>query len=151
MLHVNINGQPEAFPEGTTILRAARALGFEIPTLCHDERLRPIGACRLCSVEIRGWSRLAAACTTPLADGMEIQTDSPAVTNARETILSLLAKNYPESALGSSPENLFHRLLRDANITGNASISTLPDNSHPYIKIDMSRCIGCFRCVRVCD
>ena len=70
MLHVTINDRAHEFPAGLTILAALRQLGIDVPTVCHDDRLEPSGACRLCSVEITGWNRYATACNTPLANGM---------------------------------------------------------------------------------
>jgi len=76
MFRVTINGQTHEFEEDTTILHATRSLNIEIPTLCHDDRLKPAGACPLCVVSIKGWPHLAVACHRPLADGMEIETES---------------------------------------------------------------------------
>ena len=87
MLEVTINGRPHEFPAGISILRALREIGIEVPTVCHDDRLEPSGACRLCSVEIAGWNRYATACNTPLANGMSIQTHSPGVEDVRRTLL----------------------------------------------------------------
>ena len=70
MLQVTINETAHEFPDGLTILAALRQLGIEVPTVCHDDRLEPSGACRLCSVEITGWNRYVTACNTPLANGM---------------------------------------------------------------------------------
>ncbi|MGZ4984743.1 MAG: 2Fe-2S iron-sulfur cluster-binding protein [Chthoniobacterales bacterium] len=70
MLRVTINGEAHEFPKGLRILDALRRLEIRAPTLCHDERLKPCGACRLCEVETVGWSRYATASTTPLTDGM---------------------------------------------------------------------------------
>ena len=92
MLEVTINGQQREFAEGTTLLAACRQLGIEVPTLCHDDRLNPSGACRLCVVGIKGWNRHATACNTALTEGMDIQTHSPAIEEARRTLLRLLAQ-----------------------------------------------------------
>jgi formate dehydrogenase major subunit len=150
MLRVNINGHADYFPEGTMILAAARALGFHVPTLCFDDRLSPSGACRLCVVQVRGVSRLMAACSTLLTDGMEIETGSDAVIDARTTILKLLARNYPAGAIEESPDKEFHRLLREYDIKPHGAVTEKRDTSHPYISVDPSRCIKCFRCVRAC-
>lgn len=79
MLHLTINGQPCEAPEGATILDALHARGVELPTLCHDERLHPSAACRLCVVAVKGWDRHPTACNTTLLDGMEIETHSQPV------------------------------------------------------------------------
>ncbi len=153
MLEVSIDGTRRRFPEGTTILAAARELGIEIPTLCHDERLVPNAACRMCVVEVKGWSRFATACSTQLADGMEIQTASPAVEDARRTMLRLLAAGYPAEAVAAAPEKPFHRLLRSygADTANDGARPCFTDTQHPYLRVDMAQCIACTRCIRICD
>jgi formate dehydrogenase major subunit len=151
MLRVTINGQAHEFPVGGTILEALRTIDVEIPTLCHDERIRPTGACRLCSVEIEGNDRLVASCTTPLADGMHIQTHSESAEADRKTNLSLLAQNYPAAEpLDDHVE--FHRYLKQYDIcpTGGRS-DGFKDFDHPYLRVDMDKCVTCFRCIRICD
>jgi formate dehydrogenase major subunit len=154
MLQVTINRQLHQFPAGISILGALREVGIEVPTICHDDRLQPSGACRLCSVEIAGWNRYATACNTPLANGMSIQTHSPGVEEVRRTLLQLLAENYPAAAVRAFPEKEFHRYLTQYGVTP-ATLSFVrcvePDPSHPYIRVDMAQCITCFRCVRICN
>ncbi|HEX7516647.1 MAG TPA: formate dehydrogenase subunit alpha [Chthoniobacterales bacterium] len=155
MLQVDINGRRHEFPAGLTILAALQQLGIEVPTLCHDDRLKPCGACRLCSVEIASSSRYVTACNTPLTDGMEIQSHSPGVEQARRTLLRLLAGNYPAEAAREFPEKQFHRDLARYGVTPQqqrtSRSSTAPDSSHPYIRVDMAQCITCYRCVRICE
>lgn len=164
MLCVTINGQQREVEEGGTILEALHAAGIEIPTLCHDDRLHPCGACRVCAVEIKGWNKHATACNTPVAQGMEILTHSPAVESARRTLMRLLAKDYPADAVMQAPEKAFHRwLLHYGMVPGDgARDSSVPDvrqqplpafrdDSHPYIAVDMRQCITCYRCVRICE
>src|SRR5207248_9394512 len=161
MLRVTINGQQHEFPTGLNILVALRQLGVEVPTLCHDDRIKPCGACRLCIVEIKGWNRHATACNTALTEGMDIQTHSPAVEDARRTLLQLLAQNYRAEATRHFPQKQFHRYLREYGITAAADTRRLAsdsqfgiwdsDTSHPYIRVDMSQCVTCYRCVRICE
>ena len=154
MLEVTINGKPHEFPAGISISGALREIGIEVPMVCHDDRLEPSGACRLCSVEIAGWNRYATACNTPLANGMSIQTHSPGVEDVRRTLLRLLAENYPAAAVRDFTEKEFHRYLTQYGVTP-ATVSFVrrvePDPSHPYIRVDMAQCITCFRCVRICN
>ena len=154
MFQVTINNQAHQFAGGMTILAALRQLGIEVPTVCHDERLEPSGACRLCSVEIAGWNHYATACNTPLASGMAIQTHSPRVEEARQTLLRLLAENYPAEAVHDFPEKEFHRYLAQYDVTPSNTPFVRrvdPDPAHPYIHVDMAQCITCFRCVRICN
>ena len=89
MLYVTINNKAHEFPAGLTILAALREVGIEVPTVCHDDRLEPSGACRLCSVEITGWNRYATACNTPLANGMVIQTHSAGYRRSAANVVAI--------------------------------------------------------------
>jgi formate dehydrogenase major subunit len=154
MLWVTIDGRRHQFEGVPTILAALAKIGVEVPALCHDDRIKPTGACRLCVVSIRGAPRPVAACTTPLADGMEIETHSPEVENLRRGLLQLLARDYPQDALATWPDEPFHRALAAYGLTSElrgARRPELRDDSHPYLHVDMSQCISCFRCVRICD
>ena len=154
MLHATVNGCSHDFPAGCTILEALRSVGIDIPTLCHDDRLKPSGACRLCIVAIKGWPHPAISCHTPLTDGMEIETDTDAIRQERRGVLQLLAHRYPKKPIEQFPDKPFHRYLIEQGLTdeteGEVRID-LVDDSHPYIHVDMSRCIACYRCVRICD
>jgi formate dehydrogenase major subunit len=154
MLHATINGKSYEFRETGSILEATRSLGIEVPTLCHDERLKPAGACRLCVVEVEGWSHPAISCHTPLTDGMVIRTETNALRAERKGVLSLLAHRYPREALQQAPNKTFHGYLNLYGLLDEVSGPTdsrLIDDSHPYIHVDMNRCIYCYRCVRICE
>ena len=92
MIQLTINGLNVSVEEGTTLLEAAKFLGFPIPTLCHMEGLSPYGACRLCVVEIGEGprSKLVASCTYPAEEGLKVRTSSARVVRARKMILELL-------------------------------------------------------------
>jgi formate dehydrogenase major subunit len=147
---LTINGAQYEFPDETTILSALRSLKIEVPTLCHDERLKAYGGCRLCMVELDG-GRLVSACTTPVAEGMRVQTHSPAVETQRKTNLQLLALSYPADE--PYDEGLeFHRYLRQYNVKAKGGRCTeFKDDTHPYLRVDMDKCVYCYRCVRICD
>jgi formate dehydrogenase major subunit len=175
MFRVRINGRRYSCESGQTILATLRSAGIEVPALCDDPRLAPIGGCRLCLVEIKGQNRPAAACATPLADGMEIQTHTEQLEQLRRTQLRLLARQYPALPLlnerslpigcnsrtsSSAVSNEFLRWIRAYGLDdqlGDAGTHPSPlsahqtGDSHPCIAVDMSRCIHCFRCVRICD
>ena len=112
-----INGTKREFDEGTTVLEAARKSGIEIPTLCHDERLKAVGSCRLCLVEIEGFSHPVVSCTTALKDGIEIETGTPEIRKARQMNLQMLARDYPVESFVEHPEKPFHRLCREYGLT----------------------------------
>ena len=154
MPRVTIDGAPYEVLPGATILEQIRSCGRDVPTLCDDERLAPFGGCRLCLVEVDGRSRPVTACDTPIAHGMSIRTSTDAVEAQRAALLRLLARDYPRDAVERQPEKPFHRLLRAYGLEGIASGDSDPallDTTHPYIQVDMSRCIDCYRCVRICE
>jgi formate dehydrogenase major subunit len=154
MLRLTVNGRPCEVREGGTLLEAANAALADVPTLCDDPRLEPIGACRLCLVQVAGWTRPVTACNTRAADAMRVQTDTPEIEAARRTILRLLARQYPAAPVGRFPDKPFHRLLRRYGLAAEAGREPSPpqvDDSHPYIHVDMSQCVHCLRCVRICS
>ena len=89
---LEIDGKSVQAPQGTTVLQAAKAAGINIPTLCHDDRLEPYGACRMCMVEIqkRGRKRLVASCVYPVEEGLSVQTSTEQVNRIRRMIIELL-------------------------------------------------------------
>ena len=98
-------------------------------------------------------SHPVAACLTTLQDGMDVRTDTPELEDWRKAELALLAETYPGAALDQSPDKVFHAWLRHYGLTGAAegrARKSEIDDSHPYIQVDMSRCIKCYRCVRIC-
>jgi formate dehydrogenase major subunit len=153
MARIKINGSELEVEDGTSILDAARTAGVDIPTLCHDPRLKPSGSCRLCIVEVKGESRDVASCARKVADGMEVATHTPEIEQARAMNLRMLAREYPLDAYKKYPDKPFHCLaakygLTDADFRpGNGH---KVDDSHTYISVDMSRCVECYRCVRIC-
>lgn len=176
MPRVIINSTATDVPDGSTLLHATQAVGVEIPTLCHDERLKPAGACRLCLVQVRGLHHFVPACCTPVADGMEVETHTPEIEETRGTLLQLLAEDYPAEEVERWPEKSFHRWLRHYHIPVAADVRRLSsqignlkceiakdeslltsaatrfqDATHPYLTADFTRCIDCFRCVRICS
>lgn len=99
MITLTINGLDVSVEEGTTVLEAARFVGFPIPTLCHMEGLSPYGACRLCVVEIgqEPRTKLVSSCTYPAEEGLKVRTASSRVLKARRMILELLLASCPQS------------------------------------------------------
>jgi len=96
---LSIDGQEVKTKASTTVLRAAQEAGIYIPALCDHPDLKPTGACRLCIVEIEGQRRLLPSCTTPAAEGMVVQTNSPRVTALRRKFLELLLTEHPSACI----------------------------------------------------
>jgi len=153
MVQLIINGVPHHFPTGMKLLDALQAAGADVPHLCHDERLKPSGACRLCVVEVEGELRPVASCTIQVRDGMAVRTHTPELEALRRTNLQLLARHYPPQALRAEPKRPFHLLLAEYGLSpgGEAYRDVFHDDSHPYIGVAMDRCIQCYRCVRICE
>lgn len=153
---ITINGQKVSARAGWTILRAAQAAGIDIPTLCHHPALAPIGACRVCLVEVTGQRTLQPACTFPVADRMEIQTESPKVVSARTFVLELLfsERNHfcmaCEMSGGCELQNLGYRYGLDHWMYPTYTQKFQVDASPPHHLMDHNRCVLCRRCVRAC-
>ena len=156
-VNIKIEGIPFEVEAGLTILEAAKACGFEIPSLCafnHGECSK--GSCRVCLVEATGARGLVASCVYPVAEGMEITISSPKATAARRTSVELLLSNHNKNCQ-QCEKNGNCELLHVAKITGarddmyqGEQTPTTLDKISPSIVRDTSKCILCGRCVERC-
>ncbi len=159
---LTIDGTEITVPEGTSIMRAAMEAGTEIPKLCATDMLDAFGSCRLCLIEIDGRNGTPASCTTPVAAGIVVHTQSERLDRIRKGVMELYASDHA-----------LHSLARGAN--GNKYVDLLDtveqvgledvrygfdgvhhpdagiDDSNPYFIYDPARCIVCSRCVRACE
>ena len=155
-ISIRIDGELVTAPEGQTILEAARANGKKIPTLCWLEGLSAVGACRVCMVELAGTDRLLPACTTPVQDGMSINTVSAKLSLYRRMAVELLLveRNHVCSACVSNGHCELQSLAQSLGVSHvrySYNCPSLPvDMTHPRFVLDHNRCILCTRCVRVC-
>jgi len=156
MVNITINGQKVSAPAGSTILAAAKQAGIDIPTLCDHPALIPVGACRICVVEVKGQRTLITACTFPIAEGLEIQTESPQVVKARTLVLDLLfsERNHfcPSCEMSGDCElqNLGYRYRIDHWLYPTFTKPFPVDASRKYFLMDHNRCVLCGRCERGC-
>ena len=156
MVNLKINNIPVSVPEGTTILEAARSVGIRIPTLCYLKEINAIGACRICVVEVKGARSMVAACVYPVAEGMEVTTNSAAVIKARKTTLELILSDHQKKCLSCirstncELQNLANEYGCDANAFEGATNEFQPDTSTDWLIRDNNKCILCRRCVAVC-
>ncbi len=153
-MRATINFYTEEFPDNISILEALHLRGVEVPTLCNDERLKPCGSCRMCEVNVAGLSHPVTACTTALVEGMVIETHAPELERERRALLQMEAEHYPADVVTKFPEKKFHRWLSHYGLENDclgAHTPELLDDAHPYINVDMSQCITCYRCVRICE
>jgi len=157
MYHLKIDGKEIDVPEGTTVLKAAKMAGIEIPTLCDHPALEPYGGCRLCLVEIEGARTLQPACTLPAGNNMVIQTQTEKVKSARTFVLSMLfsERNHfcPYCQVSGGDCELQNAAYAQEMTHWPLQPNWHPfevDASHPYFVLDHNRCILCRRCVRAC-
>ncbi len=154
---VTIDGQEIAVDPGTTILTALRALGANVPTLCYSDRMDPFGACRTCLVEHVG-RKPVASCHTPVMDGAAYRTHSALLTRLRRNIAELIVSDHPLECLDCTAngrcdlQSFAQQVgLRTPRYENPRTHNPVNDDSHPFIKLEMSKCIGCAKCVRACD
>src|SRR6476660_7651838 len=152
---LTIDGQQLSAPKGTLLVEAARLIDLEIPIFCYHPKLKPVGACRMCLVQIEKLPRLQTACTTPVAADMIVHTTTPEVVAAQNGVLELLLANHPLDCPicdkgGECP-------LQDNTFTFGPGASRFSeekrhkDKAYPLgerIVLDRERCIMCYRCVR---
>ena len=157
MTKLTINGIEIEAESNWTILKAAEHADITIPTLCYHKDLSPTGACRMCLVSVKGAKGLVTACTTPVSEGMEIQTENEALTSSRQSVLKLLLSVYHDK--GYKPDETDNELFQWARHYGldpYAFMSSkaryeVDSDPNPFIFVDMNKCILCTRCVRACS
>ena len=178
---ITINGQEFSFEHGETILDVARRSAIDIPTLCHLKGAPPTGACRMCVVEVEGLPNLAAACNTPAAPKLVVQTETPKVVETRKTLIRLLMASgnhecdvcRPAEFPAVEPQagGLSARDCEDiCPVWGECRLQELAirygvleqrfktpqpryplEDVNPFIVRDFGRCIMCGRCVQACN
>jgi len=155
-----IDGREVSVPAGTSVMRAAALSGGSIPKLCASDNLAAFGSCRLCLVEIEGARGTPASCTTPVAEGMVVRTQTPRLQKLRKGVMELYISDHPLDCLTCSANNDCELQdaaaevgLRDVRYgyEGANHLGLAPDTSNPYFDFDPSKCIACSRCVRACD
>jgi len=152
-----IDGRDYSAREDETIIEVAREHGIPIPTLCYLEGLSTWGACRLCLVELVGSGRLLAACSTRVAEGMQILTNTERLQRYRRTIVELLfaERNHICSVCVSNGHCELQWLAQRCGVdhvrVPYRHIPYRVDSSHEMFRVDHNRCVLCTRCVRVCD
>lgn len=150
LVNISINGQAVQAASGTTILKAAEAVGISIPTICFHDYCTANALCRMCVVEVTGARTLVPACVVQVSEGMQVRTDTARVTRARRTILEMLSASVD---LSEAPE------IQQLMVTYGADPLRFPNSErrdppvlddNPMFVRDYSKCILCWRCVQVC-
>ncbi len=157
---VEIDGHAVTVKSGTSVLRAARSAGIDVPKLCATDSLKAFGSCRLCLVEVEGRKGYPASCTTTVEDGMRIRTQSGKLAELRRNVMELYISDHPLDCLTCSAngdcelQDMAGAVgLRDVRygFDGENHLDEGVDASNPYFQFDGSKCIVCSRCVRACD
>lgn len=162
-IKVTIDNKVVEVAKGTTIYKAAKENGIDIPTLCYLNldhlkiENRP-GGCRVCVVEVEGRRNLAPSCSTECTNGMVVHTHNVRVLNARKTVLELILSDHPKECLICSSsgncdlQKLAQKLgIREIHAVENAEMSTYRKDFSPALKRDMDKCIMCRRCETICN
>jgi len=159
-VHLTIDGKKTTVEAGSTILEAARSVGIEIPNLCYDPRIGPIGSCRLCVVEIKGRAGLVISCATPATDGMEVFTETAEIAAVRRTILELMLSEHRLACascdvLGDCKlQQYAYRYNVNEGRYGQAVRKPPRSNyttGNEAIIYDPDKCIRCGRCIQICE
>lgn len=154
---LTIDGREVLAPKDSTILQAAKGAGIRIPTLCFHERMKPLGSCGICIVEIDGDSTPVASCKTPVADGMSVVTSSDRLFHLRQDALKALLVNHPLDCpiCDKAGECMLQNVVYEHGIT---NVESRPPTSKftsaystTFIKSWPHRCISCLRCVTACN
>ena len=171
MVTLTIDGFDVTVPEGTSIMRAAAEIGISVPKLCATDSLEAFGSCRLCLVEIEGRNGTPASCTTPVAPGLKVKTQTGKLKDLRRGVMELYISDHPLDCLTCAANGdcelqdmagavglrdvryeAVDTHFRAKNTSGEANPQWLPkDDSNPYFAYDPAKCIVCSRCVRACE
>jgi len=155
-INLTIDGVPMSVDHGTTIMEAAELLGIHIPRLCYHPDLSLAGSCRVCVVDVKGMGYYMTACSVQVWEGMEVQTNSPEIRQARRDIVELLLDNHPKDCQTCERDghcelqNLAYSMgVRERLFEGRRKEFPIDDSSHSVVR-NAEKCILCGRCVRVC-
>lgn len=157
MVNLKIDGIPVTVPDDYTILQAAKQVNIEIPSLCYLKDINVIGACRVCVVEVKGKPGLVASCVYPVAEGMEVFTNTPAIRTSRKTTIELILSSHQKKCLSCVRGNNceLQKLAFDYGVDedrfAEEEIEYEIDDQSPYIVRDNNKCILCRRCTAACQ
>lgn len=152
-----IDGKPIQAREGQTVLQVARENGIRIPTLCYHADLSPVGACRLCVVEVEKMRGLVASCTLPVAEGMVVQTHTPRIIEERKFVLEMLLTDHPNDCMICEADGgcelqdaVYEYQVQWPQHKGKRHSYPVGADPNPFVFTDFNKCILCTRCVRAC-
>jgi len=140
-------------------MRAAMAVGIQVPKLCAYDMIESFGSCRICLVEIQGRAGTPASCTTPVAEGMVVTTQNERLAKLRRNVMELYVSDYPlADPVAADGTSEMHKMVRAVGLRevrygrdGANHLGAEKDESNPYFAFDPAKCIVCSRCVRACE
>ena len=160
LVTLTVDGETVTVPEGTSIMRASMEAGIKVPKLCATDMVDAFGSCRLCLVEIQGRAGTPASCTTPVAPGMVVHTQTERLKKLRRGVMELYISDHPLDCLTCAAngdcelQDMAGEVgLREVRYgyEGKNHLGQAKDESNPYFTFDPSKCIVCSRCVRACE
>ncbi len=157
MVNILIDGKPIAVEKGTLVIEAARRIGVMIPHFCYHPKLKPDANCRMCLVEVEKLPKLQTSCSTVVAEGMVVRTNTPVVDEAHKSVLEFILANHPLDCPICDQGGRCD--LQDFSHQYTPTTSRFTDTKRvyekgffsPLIEKEMNRCVSCLRCVRYCD
>jgi formate dehydrogenase alpha subunit len=157
MVNILIDGKTLAVEKGTLVIEAARRMGIMIPHFCYHPKLKPDANCRMCLVEVERMPKLQTSCSTLVAEGMVVRTNTPVVDEAHKSVLEFILANHPLDC--PICDRGGHCDLQDFSHQYTPTTSRFTDVKRvfqkeyfsPLIEKEMNRCVSCLRCVRYCD
>ncbi|MER7130580.1 formate dehydrogenase subunit alpha [Streptosporangium saharense] len=151
-MRVDVDGVAVHLEDGASLLDAVRLSGGALPTLCHDDRLTPVGSCRTCLV--RSGGSVVAACVTPAVDGAVVEVTVDELRELRRDAVELIVSALPPRALdGGADGGELARICHELGLAPDSAQGPGGrgrDDTHPYVHLDRDLCIACGRCVRMC-
>jgi iron-only hydrogenase group A len=153
---ISVNNKNYSVEAGLTIMQALDGIGFRIPRLCYHPKLSVEGVCRVCLVEIEGWSNFATSCNYRVAEGMKIWTNTNQIRRTRRDIVELILDNHPDDCHTCERDGdcelqrLAHSVGIEKRLFEGEKKSCKIDLSSPAIVRDANKCILCGKCVRLC-
>ena len=157
LVKLTINGQAIEAQKGTLLIEVARQNGIEIPSFCYLQNYTLKAACRMCLVEIEKTPKLQVGCTTPVAEGMVVHTESDLVKAARKGTLEFLLTNHPldcpvcDKGGECELQDMVFRYGAGESRFSEMKVHVPEQQWSPVVYFDAPRCILCYRCIRVCD
>lgn len=157
LVNILIDGKPIAVEKGTLVIEAARQIGVMVPHFCYHPKLKPDANCRMCLVEVEKMPKLQTSCSTVVAEGMVVRTNTPVVDEAHQSVLEFILANHPldcpicDQGGRCDLQDFSHQYTPTGSRFTDTKRVYEKTFFSPLIEKEMNRCVSCLRCVRYCD